>query len=249
MGVDRCNVEWFGIDGGLPFRQQFHQLTAVEPVAEQPVREQHYPHAAQRGDKQGFGIIGGHQRRDGIVGPRLAGPTQQPAVGAGRAAIDQAFVLHNVVRRFRRAVFAQIGRGSGQMIKLLAQYPGVKRGVGQCANAKDHVGGIPMGIDVIIGQRQLNAEAGVTFRQAGKTGGDVPLAEKHRGVNAHHAGRLLFALIQFTARIVKIAKHLSCKTNKEMPALGRDNGPRIAVEQLLAERILKLVNDAGNLRS
>jgi hypothetical protein len=34
-----------------------------------------------------------------------------------------------------------------------------------------------------------------------------------------------------------------------MPVLSRDNGPRIAVEKLLAERILKLMNDAGNLRS
>ena len=148
----------------------------------------------------------------------------------------------------RRTVFTQVLWRCGQVIHLLTKHPGAKRGVGQHANAEDHVGSIPVRVDKIIGQRQLYAESGVTFRQTGKPRCNVLLAEKYRSVNTDYARRLHRAGVQLPSRLFQVFRHQTGIANKKMATFRGDNSPRIAIEKLLPQRIFKLMDHAGYLR-
>lgn len=82
-----------------------------------------------------------------------------------------------IVRHFWRTVFTHVVWRRGQMVHLLPKHPRAKRRVRQHANAEDKVCRIPVGVDKIIGQRQLYAQARIACRQAGKSWGYVLLAE------------------------------------------------------------------------
>ena len=99
-------------------------------------------------------------------------------------------MMRQIVRPLRRAVLSQIVRRGGQMVALLTKNARVKGGVRQHADAKDHVGGILVRVDKIIGQRQLDIQPRIARRQIRQPWRNVPLAEKDRCINADRAGRL-----------------------------------------------------------
>jgi hypothetical protein len=59
-------------------------------------------------------------------------------------------------RIVRHTVFAQIRGRRGKVVTLLTKNAGVERRVRQHANAKDKIGRIPVRVDKVIGQRELN---------------------------------------------------------------------------------------------
>ena len=153
-----------------------------------------------------------------------------------------------IVRHFWRTVFTHVVWRRGQMVHLLPKHPRAKRRVRQHANAEDKICRITVGVNEIIGQRQLYAQARIACRQAGKSWGYVLLAEKHRSVNADRTGRLHRTRVQLPARLFKILRHRPGVANKQMTAFRGNDGPRIAIEKLLPERILELVDHARYLR-
>lgn len=110
--------------------------------------------------------------------PGISRLSDQPAVRAKGSPIDQTFMVAEILRALRRAEFAQILGRCGQMIILLAENAGVKSRVRQGADTKNQIGGVPVRIDKIIGQRQLNVEPGIARGEPGKPRRDVPLAKK-----------------------------------------------------------------------
>ena len=76
----------------------------------------------------------------------------------------------------------------------------------------------------------------------------MPLSKKDRAIDTQRARRLAGAFIQLASRILQIPGHRAGIAHKKMPALCRDYRPRVAVEKLLPEGVLKLVDHAGNLR-
>lgn len=64
-------------------------------------------------------------------------------------------MLAQLGRVSRYAVLTQIRRRRGKMVALLPEDAGVERRVRQGADAKNEVGGIPVRVDKVIGQRQL----------------------------------------------------------------------------------------------
>ena len=153
--IDRRNIQRLRIDSARHFRHKSDQLPPLQPVANQPVRKQDDPHSTQRGNEQRLRIIGRHQRRDGIVHPILPLASHKPAIRARRTAIHQAFMLAQLGRVGRYAVLTQIRGRRGKMVALLPEDAGVERRVRQRADAKNEVGGIPVRVDKVIGQRQL----------------------------------------------------------------------------------------------
>ena len=85
-------------------------------------------------------------------------------------------MMRQIVRPLRRAVLSQIVRRGGQIAALLTKNARVKGGVRQHADAKDHVGGILVRVDKIIGQRQLDIQPRIARRQQQPRA--TPLAEK-----------------------------------------------------------------------
>jgi hypothetical protein len=53
------------------------------------------------------------------------------------------------------------------MVELLTKHACMKRGISQRANPENDVSRIPVRIDIIIGQRELNAESRIALCQAG----------------------------------------------------------------------------------
>lgn len=64
-------------------------------------------------------------------------------------------MLAQLGRVGRYAVLTQIRGRRGKMVALLPEDAGVERRVRQRADAKNEVGGIPVRVDKVIGQRQL----------------------------------------------------------------------------------------------
>jgi len=153
-------------------------------------------------------------------------------------------VTAEIVRPLGRAMFLQIVRRGRQMVELLPEHPGVKRGVRQRADAEDNVRGVTVRIDKIVGEGQFNGETRVTRQKPRQARRDVPLSEKDRAIDTQRARRLAGAFIQLASRVLHIPGHRPGIAHKKMPALCGHNRPRVAVEKLLPEGVLKLVDHA-----
>lgn len=87
--------------------------------------------------------------------PILPFATHEPAVRPRRTAIDQTFVLAQFGRVGRNAVLTQIRGRRGKVVALLPKNTGVERRIRQRADAENEIGGVPVRVDKVIGQRQL----------------------------------------------------------------------------------------------
>ncbi|VVM90145.1 hypothetical protein PS624_02768 [Pseudomonas fluorescens] len=100
----------------------------------------------------------------------------------------------------------------------------------------------------MVGLLDIQLQLRITRTQLAQPWRQMPLAEHHRGVDAHQTGGFALLFLQRLFGFFQLHQHQPRMMAEHAPGFGRRDGAGVAVEQLLVQRLLHQLDLPGNRR-